>query len=319
MSWWRAWFGQPEIVRLAPSSAHRWFEIGGPPEDLPVAIEAVAAALADTSRGVAMLVVAERAGTVVGRLEATLTLGGRLDVHPPAFRDGLSARARRKVAAAMLADVLAAAAHPAVRFVEMRCGDAGIGGEWVALAVAEGFQVAASARIYERDLGMAASSPVAAPPELRWRELAPDAEELETLFRLTHAGTADRVLRDSPEGTDALLARIMDHHAIDPSATRVLACAHAGLDAGLLIVGCERAPSGEAPNGWILTIGTAPAGRGQRIGAAMVGRALAVLADAGASCVLARIDVENAASIRLHEASGFVLRPGHHHTLWRAK
>lgn len=308
--------GRLEILRLAPGTAHLWFGVGPAPDDREDAIAAVAGLLGGGGVGVPLLVVARRGDTVVGRIEAMLTFGERLDVCRPTVHEGLTARDRQVVAAALLDDVLAAASHPAVRFVEVRVSEGEGHAAWLAVATARGFHLAAAAHVYVRELGDRGVWPPAHPADLTWHDLAEDDASLVRLFRSTHAGTSDRVLRDADETPEAQLDRIEHHPALDHGTIRRLACHSSGANVGLLILGRERGPLGDPANGWILTIGTAPAARGRGIGAAMLRHAMEMTADAGATRLLARIDDENVASIRLHEAAGFVARPEIHRTLW---
>lgn len=291
------------VVPLAPDQAHWWVE-GGPAEADPAGMTAHIRDFlaADTGSTLFAVIEGDRA---IARLQ-TLPVGScGVGIYAVGFRDDLAPAVVASACDALLDTVEAfASSLPGVRYIETDVpGQAPGQAAWRAALSRHGISQVAASHTYARPIGAIAAPDVAT---FSFRPVGTLSDALvEAVYQATYAGTADESHRLSPEPFGVRLRRLKELPLLAPDHTGWLVAFDGETPLGLVFASVECAPYGSPERGWILEIGITPEARGRGLGRTLLAQGMGVLAGRGVEQVLARIDDQNAPSLRLFAAAGF--------------
>lgn len=295
-----------QLVTLTPATARYWVE-AGPAVPNPGEITAqVRAFLQEGHPGALFAVV--WGDRPVARLQAAPVGSCGLGLFAAGFADGLEDAPVRQ-AAGMLIEACEGlvAQFPATRYLETDVpAIAPLPAAWGEVLVSKGLRQVAETYTYALQL---AGAPTVPPLALLPVVDVPD-EQVLAVYEAAYRDTADESHRSSPESFAVKLERAKTIPLLASERSGWLIAFDGDTPVGLVFASLETEPYGSPATGWIVEIGVVPEARGRGLSKGLLAAGLESLALRGATEVLARIDVHNTPSVRLHEGAGFVRQPG---------
>lgn len=179
---------------------------------------------------------------------------------------------------------------------------------WREVLSRQGFQAIAESYNHTLELLPGLSLAPAGPLSFRRCDSLPP-EVVRVLYEAAYQGSGDQAHQHSCEPYDVRLERLMTYPFLQPNRAGWLVGFEGDRPIGVVFASLEAAEEGDSTTGWMAEIGVVPEARGRGFGRVLLEAGLAALAEQGAQRVHARIDTQNAASLRLLAAAGFVRQP----------
>lgn len=295
-----------KLVTLTPPTARYWVE-AGPEVPNPGEITAqVRAFLRDGHPGALFAVV--QGDRPVARLQGAPVGSCGLGLFAAGFAEGLATETTREAAELLIEACEGLVAQfPATRYLETDVpASAPLPAAWSEALTARGLEQVAETYTYALTL---AGPPPVPPLALLPADDLPDDQVL-GVYEAAYRDTADESHRSSPESFAVKLERAKTIPLLAPERSGWLIAFEGDQPAGLVFASLETEPYGSPKTGWIVEIGVVPEARGRGLSKGLLAAGLESLALRGATEVLARIDVHNTPSVRLHEGAGFTRQAG---------